>query len=170
MKKLIFLIPLIMVFYTTLQAQKQSKNNPEETAIKEVITRLFRGMEKGDSAMVRSTFAKEVSLLTALRDKNNNPKLVRESSIDDFLKAVGTPHADVWYEEIWGLVIQIDGDFAQAWCDYAFYAGNKFSHCGIDAFHFFKGSDGWKIVHLADTRRKEGCDIPKPIQKKHDTQ
>lgn len=158
-------LTILIIGSPTVFAQK----GVEEAAVKAVINKLFLGMEKGDSAMVHSTFAKEVSLLTAFRDKNNNPKLVRESSIDDFLKAVGTPHPETWYEETWGFVIQIDGDFAQAWCEYAFYVGNKFSHCGIDAFNLFKDQDGWKIVHLADTRRKEGCSIPKEIQKKHAT-
>jgi hypothetical protein len=87
--------------------------------------------------------------------------------LDGFLKAVGTPHPEVWYEEIWNLKIQIDGDFAQAWCDYGFYIGKTFSHCGVDAFHMHKGKDGWKIFHLADTRRKTECDVPKKIQDKH---
>lgn len=163
MKKMFALLAILIIGSHIVSAQKST----EEVAVKAVITKLFLGMEKGDSAMVHSTFAKEVSLLTAFRDKNNNPKLIRESSIDDFLKAVGTPHPETWYEETWNFVIQIDGDFAQAWCDYAFYVGNKFSHCGIDAFNLFKGQDGWKIVHLADTRRKEGCTIPNGIQKKH---
>jgi Putative lumazine-binding len=164
MKKMLMLLGFAMLISGRADAQKTH----EETAVREVITRLFKGMEKGDSAMVHSTFAEEVSLLTAFRDKNNNPRLRRASSIDDFLHAVGTPHPEIWYEEIWDVEIQIDGDFAQGWCDYAFYFGHKFSHCGIDAFQFFKGKDGWKIVHLADTRRNTGCDIPKKVLKKHD--
>ena len=162
--QLLLFVTVSAIFNTTF-AQKHT----DEVAVKDVITRLFLGMEKGDSAMVHSTFAREVSLLTVFRDKNNNPKLIRESSINDFLKAVGTAHPETWYEESWGYVVQVDGDFAQAWCDYAFYVGNKFSHCGIDAFNLFKDKDGWKIVHLADTRRKDGCKIPKEIQKKHAT-
>jgi len=142
-----------------------AQTNPDE--IKEVITRLFNGMEKGDSAKVHSVFAEQVTMATISRDKNNGPRMSHESSIDGFLKSVGSPHPEIYYEEIWNLKIQIDGDFAQAWCDYAFYIGNKFSHCGVDAFHLHKGKEGWKIFHLADTRRKENCDIPSDIQAKH---
>lgn len=139
----------------------------EEDAVREVITRLFIGMEKGDSAMVHSAFAKNVTSATAFRDKNKNPVLHRDSSIEEFLKAVGTPRQETWFEEIWNVKVQLDGDFAQAWCDYAFYIDKTFSHCGVDAFHLHKGNDGWKIFHLADTRRKEGCEIPKAVKKKH---
>lgn len=140
---------------------------PENDAIVKVVRRLFEGMEKGDSAIVRSTFASDVTMATVRRNKENKDQLVRESSIDGFLKAVGTPHPDVWYEEIWNIKVQQDDRFAQVWCDYGFYIGNKFSHCGVDAFHLYKGDDGWKIFHLADTRRPNPCTIPTDIQNKH---
>jgi hypothetical protein len=144
-----------------------AQKSGDEAAVREVITRLFTGMEKGDSAMVHSVFTKNVTAATAFRDKNNQPVLDRDASIEDLLKAVGKPHPETWFEEIWSLKIQLDDDFAQAWCDYAFYIDNTFSHCGVDAFQLHKGKDGWKIFHLADTRRKEGCKIPEAVKKKH---
>jgi len=162
MKKLLFLL-LLCVIGLVIPTQGQT----DQEAVKEVISRLFNGMEKGDSAKVHSAFADQVTMATVLRDKNNEPAIRNENSIAAFLKAVGTPHPDIWYEEIWDVKIQIDGDFAQAWCDYAFYIGNKFSHCGVDAFHLHKGKEGWKIFHLADTRRKDNCVIPPSIQSKH---
>jgi len=144
-----------------------SQSVAEETAVKEVVHRLFLGMEKGDSAMVHSAFSPVVTLANVYRDKANTPQIRVENSIDEFLKAVGTPHAEVWYEEIWNLSVKIDGDLAQAWCEYAFYIGNKFSHCGVDSFEFHKGKDGWKIIYLADTRRRTGCTIPTEIENRH---
>lgn len=139
----------------------------EKNAVESVIHRLFMGMEKGDSAMVGSAFQADVAFITIFRDTQNNPQLERENSSREFLKAVGTPHKDVWHEEIWNLSIQVDGDFAQAWCNYAFYLGNKFSHCGVDAFQLYREKTGWKIFQLADTRRKESCEIPETIRMKH---
>jgi hypothetical protein len=138
----------------------------DENAIKEVIRGLFKGMELGDSAMVHAAFSRSPTMATVFRDQQQNPALRQESSLKGFLTAVGTPHKEVWYEEIWNINVQQDGDFAQVWCDYAFYAGKNFSHCGVDAFHLHKGKDGWKIFHLADTRRKTGCEIPKEIQER----
>ncbi|MDH4059047.1 MAG: nuclear transport factor 2 family protein [Cyclobacteriaceae bacterium] len=139
----------------------------EEGQVNEVIERLFKGMQLGDSAMVHSTFHNNVSMATAYRNKENNAMLRRESSIGDFLKAVGTPHPETWNEEIWDVEVKIDGDFAQFWCKYAFYVGTEFSHCGIDSFHLHKGSNGWKIFHLADTRRSDQCNIPKEVSEKY---
>ena len=140
---------------------------PENEAILEVVHRLFEGMQKGDSAMVRSTFARDVTLATVRRNKENKSTLHRENSVDGFMKAVGTPRPDGWYEEVWNVKVEQDDNFAQVWCDYGFYVGNRFSHCGVDAFHFYKGDEGWKIFHLADTRRNSPCIIPNDIQNKH---
>jgi hypothetical protein len=148
-------------------AQTPTAANTDEAQVREVIARLFLGMQKGDSALVHSAFAGQVTMATVSRDKRDTPVLQRESSIDGFLKAVGTPHTEVWNEEIWDLKVQLDGDFAQAWCDYAFYITNTFSHCGVDAFQLHKTKNGWKIFHLADTRRKSGCPIPAQVELKH---
>lgn len=156
-------ISCLILFCNSLSAQKSG----DENEIIEVVKTLFKGMEKGDSAMVSSSFAKEITMATTQRDKENNPQLVQESSMDGFLRAVGTPHPEIWYEEIWDVKVQTDLDFAQVWCSYAFYVGNKFSHCGVDAFHLHRGTNGWKIFHIADTRRSNDCIIPKDIQQKH---
>lgn len=161
-----YFTPFTLLFLATVLSLR-AQDAPEREAIVNVVHRLFEGMQKGDSAMVRSTFAKGVTMATMRRDKENKGQLHRENSIDGFLKAVGTPHPDVWYEEVWNLNVQQDDNFAQVWCDYAFYVGNRFSHCGVDALHLYKDDDGWKIFHLADTRRNSPCSIPKEIQNKH---
>jgi hypothetical protein len=159
-------ITLFFVFSVTCMSFSQSKD--ETLAVQKTIDLLFAGMSKGDSAMVHSAFAEVVSMATISMDKNGQPSIRNESSIGGFLKAVGTPHEFPFNEPIWNLKINIDGNFAQAWTNYAFYLGKKFSHCGVDAFHLFKGADGkWRIFQLADTRQKEGCQIPKEIAGKY---
>jgi hypothetical protein len=158
----------IAVCLLTVLGQSVFAQSPnEDAAVKDVVAKLFKAMELGDSAMLTSTFHKPVTLGTIVRDKSGNTILRPELSIDEFAKAVGTPHKEVWHEEIWDVKVQRDGDFAQVWCDYAFYIDKTFSHCGVDAFHLIKSKDGWKIFHLADTRRKTGCDVPKEISDKY---
>lgn len=151
----------LLLMNSSVHAQSDKEN------IESVIRTLFDGMYKSDSAMVRSAFAKEVTMATAAFDKQGSPVFIREYSIADFLKSVAMPKSQPISEEIWNLSIQIDGTFAQAWCDYGLYVGNRFIHCGVDAFHLFKTAEGWKIFHLADTRRRENCVIPDEIKKKY---
>jgi hypothetical protein len=124
-------------------------------------------MREGDSTKVHSVFASRIAMATVSRNKAGITILTQDGSLDAFLKAVGTPHTEALTEEIWNVKIQIDGNLAQAWCDYAFYIGHTFSHCGVDAFQLFKDDAGWKIFHLADTRRKTPCQVPVEIQSKH---
>lgn len=139
----------------------------EEERVKEVVVRLFEAMHKGDSVLARIAFHESVTMATAFRNRDNVPVLRKETSIDDFMKMIGTPRPEPVTEEIWNVEIKIEGDFAQLWCDYALYVGKRFNHCGIDAFHLHKGADGWKIFHLADTRKTVGCNVPAEISDKY---
>jgi hypothetical protein len=49
----------------------------------------------------------------------------------------------------------VDGPLATAWMDYTFHVGERFSHCGVNAFQLFRSDDGWQIIQIADTRRSE---------------
>ena len=51
----------------------------------------------------------------------------------------------------------MDGNLANVWVYYEFYAGDKFSHCGVDNFQLGRTDAGWKIILLADSRRRQGC-------------
>jgi len=59
-------------------------------------------MKKWNSALVYSALAKEVTMATIYRDKNNLPPMKHELGVADLLKAVGTPDNEIWNEPIWG--------------------------------------------------------------------
>lgn len=163
MKKPLFLI--LIVASTTLFTQAQST---EEAKVTEVVNNLFRAMYTNDTTLFKSVFSNEVTLATVVMSRDGKSSLKREEGIAGFLKAIAKPNPKgALTEETWNSKVQLDGDFAQVWCDYAFYVGNTFSHCGVDAFQLHKSADGWKIFHLADTRRREGCTIPQNILDKH---
>ena len=122
------------------------------------VRRMFDGMRAGDSAMVRSVFDSGARLVT-VAVRNGVPRIER-GSLDDFLRAVGTPHDEVWDERISDEVVHVDGPLATAWMRYRFYAGSTFSHCGVNSFELIRRPDGWRVSSIADTRRREGCDAP----------
>ena len=128
---------------------------PDRDAILAVVQRLFDGMRAGDSAAVRSVFHPRALFVSAL--ERQGTAQVRFEDPDGFIKAVGTPHDQVWDERTRNEVVHQDGTLASVWMDYSFYAGDRFSHCGVDAFLLAREGDDWKIVSLADTRRREGC-------------
>jgi hypothetical protein len=129
--------------------------NLETEAVKKVINQLFEGMRKGDSTMVSGTFSKGMILQTI--SEREGKVQVKTDKPSGFLKAVGTPHPEIWDERITFDQVLIDDNLASVWTSYQFYVGDKFSHCGVNSFQLVKGNEGWKIVYLIDTRRKENC-------------
>jgi len=129
--------------------------NDEEGAIKKAVNNLFTGMKTGDSTLARSAFATGAVMQTIV---NKAGKVsIRNESVDNFIKQVGTPHTDQYDERIVFSKILIDGPLAMVWTDYKFYLGDKFSHCGVNSFQLVKGDKGWQIVYIIDTRRKDKC-------------
>ncbi len=149
---------LLLIFIThetTLWAQ-----STQELAVRKVIEDLFEGMKSGDSAAVANLFHPDVRMMTSFTSESGEAVL-KEGSLQTFLEAIGTPHSEAWIEKTWDTEVRIDDSLAQVWTDYAFFVGDQFSHCGVDAFQLVRGNDGrWRIIHLIDTRRKKSCDLP----------
>ena len=83
--------------------------------------------------------------------------VVRSSPAQAFVQSAGGPRQDVWDEQISGLIIQQDGPLASAWMNYRFHRNEEFSHCGVNAMTLVRQEEGWKILSIIDTRRRQGC-------------
>jgi putative lumazine-binding protein len=157
MHPLIAIVCLLLAGAPRIVAQAPE---PNRQAVLAPVHRLFDAMRKGDSAGVRAAFHPRAFLATATV-RQGVPSL-EVDTLEAFVRAVGTPHEEVWDERVLSEKVEIDGPLASVWTEYAFYAGDKFSHCGIDAFQVAQTPDGWRIIALTDTRRREGCRQEKP--------
>ena len=128
----------------------------DERAVAEVVTRLFDAMRARDTAAMRAAFVPGAVLATTgVRDGRPT---VSYDSLGAFLRSVGgAPAGLVLDERLYGTEVRVSDGLASVWTEYDFYAGPRFSHCGVDALHLARTADGWRIVALADTRRREGC-------------
>lgn len=148
----------LLVTFLLLPVTIAAAQTPE-AEVRAVIDQLFDGMRTGDSTAVRAVFHEHAVLATTFTTPEGVP-VYRTNEADRFVEAVGSPHDEVWDEKIWDVVIQVDDNLASAWMNYAFYAGDNFSHCGVNSFQMVRTPDGWKTVYLVDTRRRDGCDKP----------
>lgn len=139
-----------------LLSLKSFAQQTEQDAIKQTINTMFNAMRKGDSTMLRSTFAKGIAFQGVANKKDGTVSLETENP-DDFIKMVGSPHKGVYDERVTFADIKIDGPLASVWAPYKFYLDDKYSHCGVDVFQLMKTKDGWKIIYIVDTRRKDNC-------------
>ncbi|MEO9477297.1 MAG: nuclear transport factor 2 family protein [Cyclobacteriaceae bacterium] len=130
-----------------------------EAEILQVARQLFVAMETNDSTLAASLFVQDAQLHTVFKIKDGKTQL-STMPVSKLVSAFGQPKDQIWREPIWNEKIQVDGDFATLWVDYAFYVDDTFMHCGVDAFQMIKQGAEWKIFGITDTRRKEGCEVP----------
>ena len=147
---------LFLLLFILSIAKGFAQQPNEEEAVKATINMLFDGMRNSDTTMLKKAFASQNTMQTIAKTKEGKAT-VRTDQLANFIKSVGTPHSEKYDERIVFTKILIDANLASVWTDYKFYIGEKFSHCGVNSFQLFKGDDGWKIIYLIDTRRKDKC-------------
>lgn len=129
----------------------------EEEQVEAVIKSLFDGMRSKNADQVAAAFSKEAMMQTVIV-KPEGSEVGSNAAADFVTRITSTPAETMLDERILEYQIKIDGTMASAWTPYQFYVNDKFSHCGVNSFQLVKMADGWKIVYIIDTRRKEPCE------------
>jgi hypothetical protein len=128
----------------------------EERAVMAVVQQLFDGMRARDTSKMRATLHPDARLFTT--GVKDSVPTVTIASITTWLSGVPTARPGLLLDErLHNPVVKVDGGLASVWAEYTFYLGDQLSHCGVDTFHLVKTVAGWRIIDLADTRRREGC-------------
>jgi hypothetical protein len=152
----IALLPLVFLPVCTPIIAQKAKPDNQEKAIKTVINRFFEGMEKGDTALLKSTCMPDMQLQTYMADKAGDMQVYTQD-MRDFVQMVATITSDQYDERIKFEAIHAEQSLASVWTPYSFYINGKRSHCGTNSFQLLKTTEGWKIQYIIDTRRKQGC-------------
>lgn len=146
----LYLILSIWISQPTVQMQSEDE-------VRAVIESLFEGMRDKDETLLRNAFHPEARMQTVVSGENGTT--LGSNSVGDFVNRIATTPANtILDEQIQSYDIRIDGDLASVWTPYKFYVNEAFSHCGVNSFQLIRTSEGWKITHIIDTRRKTGCD------------
>ena len=134
----------------------QAAPSTAEAEVLAVVNRMIEGLNKGDSALARSTFHPKARLISVdlRRAEDTAPRI--EESAEAFIQSLGRPRNQVFEEKLSNVKVMIDRTLASVWADYTFHVGTTLTHCGADHFLLVKVDGAWKIIELADTRRV-GC-------------
>ena len=143
------------IFVILLSSQLLAQQTPADS-VKQTIKTMFDAMRKGDTTLLKSTFAKNMILQSISNDQDGKAILSTENG-NDFAKVIGAPHTTVYDERVVFDAVKTDGSLASVWAPYKFYLGDKFHHCGVDVFQLMRTTEGWKIIYIVDTRRKDNC-------------
>lgn len=140
-----------------LTSLSYSQDSFTEADARGVIDTFFEGFHKGDTIQMKSVLNGNIPTQTVFANKEGN-NMIKDGEMNDFLIAIANRPADQkWEEKLMDYKVQIDGNLAHVWTPYEFWFNGDFSHCGANAFTLAKTDDGWKIVHLIDSRRRSSC-------------
>jgi len=136
------------------QADPAGAQTAEEEVV-QVVSQLFEGMRTRDAELLTSLFHPDARMTgTGLREGSYR---VTMNPPTGWIESVTSYTGGVIDERFHDPVVEVSGPLASVWTEYDLYVGGEFRHCGVDAFHLALTDDGWKIVHIADTRVTEGC-------------
>ena len=148
---------LILTFLLGFVFWSQVSAQTDEDQIEAVIKSMFDGMRAKNADQVAAAFAPDALMQTVQVKPEGNQ--VGSNAVADFVKRIASTPAETNLDErILDYQIKVDGAMASAWTPYRFYVNGNFSHCGVNSFQLVKMAEGWKIVYIIDTRRKEPCE------------
>jgi len=129
----------------------------DQAAAYQVVTRLFDSMRARDTAAMRASFVANASM------QSLGDSAVKFDAVTPWIEGIGRARAGLLLDErLANPVIHVDANLATVWVDYWFFAGDRLSHCGVDAFQLTKHSGAWRIFSVVDTRRTQDCAPPPP--------
>ena len=152
-------LPLAALLLAALlaAAPASAQDADPDAEVRATIARLFDGMRAKDTVAVRSTLHPQARLMTS--GSMSGERGVAETPIGAFVRAVGGAPVELDERLSDDYPVLVDDGLAVAWTPYRFYAGGQFSHCGTNAFTLALADEGWKILQVVDTRRR---DCPEP--------
>lgn len=126
-------------------------------SVKAVISQLFDAMRRADGVALKKCFTDSIVLQTVARNAKGET-LIRSESVEGFIQTIAGLPPQAADERIEYDVVRTDGVLAIAWTPYRFYMNGQFSHCGVNSFQLIRINGAWKIAHIIDTRRRQGCE------------
>lgn len=157
----VFLIAALFGLAVPGHARAQSESQSQEEArVLDVVQELFYAMEARDAAR-----AAEVLLpggqWVSVRPDEDGAQVVAVTPFEAFLQQLRAGD-EPWLERMWDARVKIHGPIAVVWTPYDFYRGDRFSHCGVDAFTLVRADSGWRIATGTYTVEPAGCP-PSPL-------
>jgi len=141
----------VPAFVPSLTAQQVDDSN----AALRTVERLFEALKADDTAGMRAVMHPEGRIIqTGTRD---GAPFARVNTLNAFLSSIGGAKGRGLEERIYNPVVRIDDNLATVWVDYDFLVGGQISHCGVDAYHLVRTPEGWRILEIVDTQRRDVC-------------
>jgi hypothetical protein len=148
MKK--FLLAIFLLLFSSLIFAQNAKNDDVKAA-SEIPDKLFAAMRAKNAEAIRALFMPESALVAIDKPRSGEGlSKTRVFTADGFAKMIAAGQGE-YIEKMPYKKTEISGDLAMVSGRYTFYVGDKFSHCGTNAFHLVRTAEGWRIAGGAST-------------------
>lgn len=148
------LLAALLFSLTASAASAQAPAEPHPAL--QTVNRLFDAMRARDTAAMRAAFV-DRPMLASWSMREGQPRLTTDSISAFLVSVANAPKELVLDERLYNPKVEVSDGVASVWVEYDLYVSERFSHCGIDAFHLAQTAAGWKVVHIIDTRRRTDC-------------
>jgi predicted enzyme related to lactoylglutathione lyase len=147
----------------------RAQETDDQKAVLSAIEKLFNALKADDTAGMRAVMHPQGRIIqTGTRD---GAPFARVNALNDFLTSIGSAKGRGLEERVYSPEVRIDDNLAVAWVYYDFRVGGQISHCGVDAYHLVRTAEGWRILEIVDTQRRDACDqVSKASQATRDRQ
>ena len=123
----------------------------EERDVVAATEKLFEAMRARDAVALRARLHADARIISV---KPNGDLAVRTG--EEWIRGIAASPV-IPDERMRAPEVRIAGPLATLWATYTFHRGKEFSHCGVDAFQYVRGGDGWRLITIAFTSRTTGC-------------
>jgi uncharacterized protein YecT (DUF1311 family) len=134
-----------------LMPGQAAAHDEARSAILQTTDALFQALRERDTVALRTLLHPRAQIVSV------GDGAVRITTVEEWLRGLSRT-TDVMRERMWDARIEIDGSLATLWAPYDFYLGERFSHCGTDAFQYVREGGAWRLIAVSFTRRTTGCE------------
>ena len=146
--------PILVILALLTVPAPASAQVADEAAVEEVVRELFRHMKAGDADAMAALMHDDVRLVTTAVE--DGVPVARTVPVPSWLDGVRSSEAEL-DERLYDVEVRVSQGLATVWTGYDLLVDGAFSHCGVDAFQLVDTAEGWRILQVADTRKREGC-------------
>ena len=137
---------VVLALACSAQSARAQAVDPEHKAVIAVVDSLLAALSSNDRAtLARLTLDSSVVGAAGMR---NGVERVSLRSWGLYINGTDTTR---FTERGFDATARVQDRVAQVWMPYDLYIGDKWSHCGVDAFTLMKGEGRWRVASLVYT-------------------
>jgi len=137
---------------TTQSVVGSDVSTADRDAIVETVQHLFDALETGDAALLREVLDEDV-VMHFWEESADGAVSEGQATVDGLATRITTSDVPL-IERMWEPEVRMSGEMASVWTAYDFYAGETFSHCGVDQATLIRSGGSWRVVALSWTRQQ----------------